>query len=175
MSESAGDTAFLAAFWALQRRDAGVAAPSPPPPPPAPSRKRMSLTEEQTLVRRFQDGDRSAANALLRAHETLIRRVGKADDDRMQAARLALLRAAARHDYKGGVRLATYAGRYAWWKSATEYERHHRRRRRCTHASLDDPIGQDDERPIGSRIAWPGATPEQLLIALESYGLWVWR
>ena len=86
----------------------------------------VSVEEERELARRSQEGDRDAADQLLRAHLGFIesiarkyRRYGVPMSDLVQEGSIGLLQAIRKFDPSAGARLSTYA---RWWVRAAIQE-----------------------------------------------------
>ncbi len=86
----------------------------------------VTIDEERELARRSQEGDREAADRLLRAHRTFIisiarkyRRYGIPMNDLIQEGSIGLLHAIRKFDPAAGARLNTYA---RWWVRAAIQE-----------------------------------------------------
>lgn len=169
-----------AELFAVLRREAGLAAKAPiiaiprrdvAPAPKATRalvRPHLDPARQIDLVRAHRRGSRAASNDLLRAYEPMLkaygaafRRQGADADEAEQAGRIALLKAADRHEEAKGS-FAAYAWHYIYFamlKSAKETAA-------LGAESIDVPLF-DDDSPRVERLSSPWGNPESILIALE--------
>lgn len=170
-----------AALFAARRRELGIVAPAPPPPPAAPpraplARVRPSLrpdldpARQLELIAAYRRGSQGAARVLLDAYEPMIRgyasafgRRGGDADEAAQCGRIALMKAANRHETTRGA-FAAYAWHYIYFAML--------RSAKATSLdgaeSIDVPLF-DNDCPMVERTPSPWADPETILLAKEEH------
>ena len=123
---------------------------------------------DEALMQRFQQGDSQAFKVLLERHRRgvynfLLRHVGdsSAAEDLLQDTFLRVVQGA--HRYKLESKFTTWLYTIAR-NLCVDRARKMKFRR---HRSLDQPVGSDDESPLGDRIADSGAPTDRQAIGTE--------